>query len=252
MRKSNRKMVPLLVCLLVFSFIFVTPSSYSVLAAPLGINDVEQNIGIVLQVGERGYLLSAYVLSESVKNEYNEYRSTLDSNDAAIKLVLNGKSVALRDYVLRKSPGQSLTDFLEDGTKSKYLISKENYENIVVRTRTGYVLLNGTEVDGWDKKPSEPTATVIITPHSLLNEGFKLANVKVNVSGIEGAAKYSITYSVYDNDNNEKTVTTKLANVGQVNEDLIQFIDAEISKIIVNLYDTNNNQINTEFETTIK
>jgi len=98
----------------------------------------------------------------------------------------------------------------------------------------------------------DPTATVIITPHSLLNEGFKLANVKVNVSGIEGAAKYSITYSVYDNDNNEKTVTTKLANVGQVNEDLIQYIDAETSKIKVNLFDVNNNQINTEYKTTIK
>lgn len=179
--------------------------------------------------------LQYFTLEESSNDDF---RSIIYCKDGSPKVPQ--ALVDTRGYVFSLSMYFATDDFSKLNENQQvtedYLL---NHGSIEIN-QTGVVIIHGS---------SEPTATVTITPHSLLNEGFSLVNVEVNVTGVEGAAKYSITYSVYDNDNNEKKVTTKLANIRQANEDLIQFIDEETSKIKVNLYDANNNQINTEFET---
>lgn len=228
----------------------VTPFSYA-----------QTNIdvaGIGFNIPEQGYVFLSFdnyftAIVNGSGNSYYDYffkpgTQSLKYDICFIKDSLNRHSTfdSYFNSAIKLESGAKFGDIMNNIPKEELLD-----ETFLVQVKEAKVTNGKLEFVPYIE-PSEPTATVTITPHSLLNEGFKLANVKVNVSGIEGAAKYSITYSVYDNDNNEKTVTTKLANVGQVNEDLIQYIDAETSKIKVNLFDVNNNQINTEYKTTIK
>lgn len=95
------------------------------------------------------------------------------------------------------------------------------------------------------EEPTEPTAKLTITPDPILKDGFKLANVKANILGVENADKYAIEYSVKDANDVKHYVTTQKAKLNEINPDLIQYIEGE-TDLKVLIYDANNKLIEVE------